>query len=128
MLFIPAGATWRRLLGNTPTRDALLALYHGDNAHPGPEGSYLYVLALYGALTGRSVVGAGIDNDLPALRCDPNSPCLSEQEMLNCLNAAGEWQCAATNGAVFSNGKVHFVFDDEATRYQGIVDAILGER
>ncbi len=44
--FVPAGAAWRRALGDAPTRAALLALYHGDLAHPGPEGTYLSVLTL----------------------------------------------------------------------------------
>ena len=123
--FVPAGATWRRVLGDTPTREALLAMYHGDLAHPGPEGSYLYVLALYRALTGASVSRAGIDNDVPALRCLPSVPCLSEQEMRDCLNDRGEWQCAADNGAVFSNGRVHFVTDDEAALYQAVVDDVV---
>ena len=128
LAFVPAGATWRRHLGQSPTRDALLALYSGDLDHPGPEGGYLSVMTLYGALTGQTVVDAGIDNDLTALRCDPRSPCLTEAQMRACMNARGEWQCAASNGAVFSNGKVHFVFDDEAVHYQGIVDEVLSER
>jgi hypothetical protein len=128
VLFVPAGATWRRLLGDAPTSEALFALYHGDLAHPGPEGSYLYVLALYGALSGRSVVDAGIDNDVPALRCDPRAPCLTEDEMRACLDDAGGWQCPPTNGAVFSNHRVHFVTDAEAAAYQAVVDAVLAER
>ena len=128
LLFVPAGATWRRHLGDQPTRAALLTLYHGDLEHPGPEGSYLSVLALYGALTGRSVQNAGIDNDIAALRCDPRTPCLTEDQMRACLNARGEWQCAAGNGTVFSNGQVHFVFDDEAVQYQSIVDEVLAQR
>jgi hypothetical protein len=128
LTFIPAGETWRRVLGDAPTRDALLAMYNPDLAHPGPEGSYLYILALYGALTGTSVANAGIDNDIQALRCLPDSPCLSEDEMRGCLNSRGEWQCAAGNGVVFTNGKVHFVTDDEAALYQGVVDDVLAER
>ena len=128
LLFVPAGATWRRHLGDQPTDAALLALYHGDLQHPGPEGSYLSVLALYGALTGRSVQNAGIDNDIAALRCDPRTPCLTEDQMRACLNARGEWQCAAGNGTVFSNGQVHFVFDDEAVHYQSVVDEVLAQR
>lgn len=126
LLFIPAGATWRRHLGEAPSRDDLLELYGADFAHPGPEGSYLYVLALYGALTNRSVVG--VDNDIPALRCFPNEPCLTEAEMRACLNDRGEWGCQASNGAVFSNGRVSFVDDDEAAHYQQIVDTVLSER
>jgi len=117
---------WRRLLGDAPTRGELLELYGADFAHPGPEGSYFYVLGLYGALTRRSVVG--MDNDIAQLRCMPDQSCLSEQEMRDCLNAAGEWQCSAGNGAVFSNGRVSFVDDEEAARYQQIVDDVLSER
>ena len=126
LLFIPAGEMWRRLLGDQPTRDDLLELYGADFAHPGPEGSYFYVLGLYGALTRRSVVGA--DNDLPALRCSPGQACLTEQQMRDCLNARGEWGCSAGNGVVFSNGRVSFVDDDEAARYQAIVDEVLSAR
>jgi hypothetical protein len=120
--FVPAGAAWRRLLGDAPSTTALYALYHGDLAHPGPEGSYLYVLTLYAALTGRRVVDAGIDNDLPALRCDPRTPCLTEDEMRACLDEQGGWQCPPDNGAVFSAGRVHFVTDDEAALLQRVVD------
>ncbi len=127
LLFIPAGATWRRVLGNAPARSDLLEMYGSDGQHPGPEGSYLYVLALYGALQERSVIG--VDNDLPPLRCLPDSPCLTEQEMRSCLNARGEWRCSASNGAVFiSPGRVSFIDDDEALRYQQIVDDVLSER
>ena len=127
LLFIPAGATWRRLLGNTPSSTDLLELFGSDSQHPGPEGSYLYVLALYGALTHRSVVG--VDNDLPPLRCSPNGACLTEQQVRDCLNERGEWGCSAGNGAVFiSPGRVSFVDDDEALRYQQIVDQVLSER
>jgi hypothetical protein len=123
--FVPAGAAWRRALGDHPPRDALLSLFHGDLEHPGPEGSYLTVLALYAVLTGARVTDAGIDNDLAALRCDPHTPCLTEQEMRACLDDAGAWQCPAANGAVFSNHRVHFVTDDEAGHYQRVVDDVV---
>jgi hypothetical protein len=45
------------------------------------------------------------------------------------LNANGEWGCSAGNGAVFiSPGRVSFLDDDEALRYQQIVDEVLSER
>jgi hypothetical protein len=125
--FVPAGAAWRRALGDAPARERLLSLFHGDLEHPGPEGSYLTVLALYAVLTGARVVDAGIDNDIAPLRCDPRAPCLDEQQMRDCLNDDGDWQCAAGNGAVFSNHRVHFVTDDEAAQYQRVVDAVTAD-
>jgi hypothetical protein len=73
------------------------------------------------------VQDAGVDNDLPSLRCDPRAPCLTEDEMRACLDDDGQWQCAAGNGAVFSNHRVHFVTDDEARCYQQAVDDVVDD-
>jgi hypothetical protein len=48
--------------------------------------------------------------------------------MRACLDDVGGWQCEPTNGAVFSNGRVHFVTDKEAIRYQHVVDDVLAGR
>ena len=128
LLFVPAGAVWRRLLGESPSERDLLSFYGGDLEHPGPEGSYLYVLSLYGAISGRKLVESTIENDLPSLRCRADESCFSEEEMQACLDEAGEWQCEAGNGAVFSNGHVQFVTDEEARRYAAAVDAELAAR
>jgi hypothetical protein len=125
--FIPAGAAWQRVLGASPRRADLIEMYNADGEHPGVEGSYVYVLALYGALTGRTVLGA--ENDVPALRCRPDAPCRSEQEMLDCFAGVvdGDWNCDGNN-VVFSEGKAGFVFESEAAIWQAAVDDELATR
>jgi hypothetical protein len=125
--FVPAGAAWQRVLGSSPRRADLIEMYNADGEHPGVEGTYVYVLSLYGALTGKSVLGA--ENDLPALRCRPDAPCRSEQEMLECLGGVvdGDWNCEGDN-VVFSEGKASFVFESEAAIWQAAVEDELSAR
>ncbi len=46
-VFLPAGAAWQDAL----QRDGTLALYGGDQFHPGPLGSYLAAITIYETLT-----------------------------------------------------------------------------
>jgi hypothetical protein len=125
--FIPAGAAWRRVLGQSPSSDNLAEMYGGDGAHPGPEGSYFYVLALYAGLTGRSAVGLPVDSE--PLRCQPGQSCLSYDGLDACVGDNGDFNCAAQNGAQFDpNHHVSFITAAEAGLYQQSVDAVLSER
>ncbi len=133
LLFVPGGEAWRRVLGDNPG-NAMLEFYGGDDAHPGAEGSYFYVLALYGAITGRSVVGLPVDS--PPLRCFPNQPCMTYERLDECIDDAtgtyGGTQppfCGAENGALFDgNNQATFISAAEAAAYQQVVDDVLAER
>jgi hypothetical protein len=129
LLFVPAGRAWLLLLGPDPTPGALLSLYGADQAHPGAKGSYLYALAVYGALTGRPVLG--LPSDLPPLRCDPNAPCLSHAELVGCVNDDREWQCPPANGAMWDGQRPQrptIPTGAEAAAMQAAVAAALAGR
>ncbi|MDP2344443.1 MAG: hypothetical protein Q8O67_26030 [Deltaproteobacteria bacterium] len=127
LIFVPGGDTWRQVLGDNPGSTATLEMYSGDDAHPGTEGSYLYTLALYGALSGTSVVGLPID--IAPLRCVAGGSCLSYEALDACVRPDGDSDCAPTNGMVFDgNGKPTFIDAAEAATYQAAVDAVLAAR
>ena len=48
---------WIAWLGEKPTDQQVLELYHPDKGHPGPKGSFLYACTLYGTIMGKSPVG-----------------------------------------------------------------------
>jgi len=124
-LFIPAGSVWRRVLGDA-VGNARFEFYGGDDAHPGGEGSYLYVLALYGALSGRPVLGLAADSE--PLRCLPDQSCLSYAALDACVDDQNLFHCAAQNGALFDgNGQPTFITATEAEGYQRAVDDVLAE-
>jgi hypothetical protein len=127
LLFIPAGDAWLRVLGDAPG-NSRFEFYAGDDAHPGVEATYLYTLATYGALTGRSVVGAPLD--LLGLRCPPSGDCLSYDELAACIEPDGQNGCSQPQpGELFDgNGRPSIITADEASVYQAAVDAALAAR
>ena len=54
---VDAGYAWLRYLGDNPTEEAVLRLYHKDKGHPGSSGTYLYSCLLYAYTTKCSPVG-----------------------------------------------------------------------
>jgi hypothetical protein len=121
LLFIPGGDSWLRFVGTGAPRAATHRFYSPDGGHPGMEGSYLYVLALWGAIRGTSTVG--LPRDLEPLRCDPATPC---------LDLAGLDACAASSSCGTGNGvqrdyagNVSVVTPTEAHLYQTAVNAAL---
>ena len=61
-----AGYAWLRYLGNNPTEDEVLALYHDDKGHPGAKGTYIYACLLYAYFTKCSPVG--LISEFPNIR------------------------------------------------------------
>jgi hypothetical protein len=126
-VFIPAGDAWLRVLGTSPG-NSLYEFYSGDDAHPGVEASYIYVLATYGALTGRSVIGA--PRDLQGLRCPPTGACLSTAELEACIEPDGQNGCSQPQpGELFDgNGRQSIIDEAEAQVYQQAVQDALAAR
>jgi len=52
-----AGYAWMRYLGDHPSKEQMLDLYHEDKAHPGKRGTYIYACLLYAAITGKNPEG-----------------------------------------------------------------------
>lgn len=130
--YIPIGKVWRAIIGDGPSTATLSEYYAGDSEHAGMEGDLIFVYTLYAALTGQPATGLPVD--VPELRCNMSQPCLSYQELDDCVSpcdgcspTVGEYNCAPQNGALFSpNGAgVSFVTADEADIYQLTVDVVL---
>jgi hypothetical protein len=127
LLFIPAGEVWLRFADDRSGHEQL-ALYAGDDAHPGVEGTYLYALTVFGALTSSSVFG--LPADVRSLRCPPTHvPCIGADELASHIDDNGDWSGAPPPVVGLhwgGNGKVSVVTQEEATRAQQTVDAVLG--
>ncbi len=142
LVYAPTADVWRRVIGNA-TRDQLLEFYAGDAGHPGPEGMYLDTLTIYAALSNQRVSNAGIESDIPTLRCDPPDtpnlqPCVPASCFTESVDGIGADyadtdECFPNNnnlpnGRSFTNNRVIFVFPEEAVRYQATVDAAIAAR
>src|SRR5260221_2424102 len=81
ILYIPANRTMRQMLGNNPSPAALAEWYNtnpNDMQHPSARGAYVYVLALYQAITWRTVNNTSADLKRLYCHCDPNTPCVDD--------------------------------------------------
>jgi hypothetical protein len=56
------GDAWQTVVGQQPNA----ALWQGDGVHPTTEGTYLAACVFYASIFGRSPVGLGYDDGLPA--------------------------------------------------------------
>lgn len=84
------GKSWVAYLGDKPTEQELLDLYHPDKGHPGPKGSYLYACTLYATVTGKMPAAAStvVHGSHGAPKID-----ISEAEAKRCAEATSKvWQ------------------------------------
>ncbi|MCX5661052.1 MAG: SGNH/GDSL hydrolase family protein, partial [Planctomycetota bacterium] len=59
----PAGYTWMKYWGDSPTDAQRYDLYAKDRGHPGAKGTYIYACLLYASLTGQNPAGLVSDFD-----------------------------------------------------------------
>ncbi len=61
MILAPVSHAWRLHLGDAPSEEERLSLYHPDGVHTSATGAYLAACTIYAAITGCSPVGLAHD-------------------------------------------------------------------